>query len=74
MAVASKPTRAFTSLPVKHDTLRRLRSYKTMGASYDDVINDLMDRNPPATFIREQLRILEEEERVDWAEVKKKIK
>jgi hypothetical protein len=72
MAKAKVP-RAFTSLPVKPDTLQRLRMYKTMGASYDEVLNDLMDLNPPAAFIKEHLRILEEEDSIPWDEVKKKL-
>jgi hypothetical protein len=67
-------SRTFTSVPVKPETLRRLRAYKTMGASYDDVLNDLMELNPPASFLREHLRSLEEDERIPWREVKKKIK
>ena len=74
MPAAAKPARAFTSLPVKHETLRRLRAYKTMGASYDDVLNDFMDLHPPASFLREHLRALEEDERLEWGEVKKKLK
>lgn len=66
--------RKFTTLPVKPDTLQRLRLYKTMGASYDEVLNDLMDLNPPASFLKEHLRRLEEEERIPWDEVKKKLK
>ena len=69
----AKVTRAFTSVPVKPDTLQRLRMYKTMGASYDEVLNDLMDLNPPAAFIKEHLRILEEEDSIPWDEVKKKL-
>lgn len=66
-------THGFTTVPVKPDTLRRLRGYKTMGASYDEVLNDLMDLNPPASFLREHLRRLEEEGSIPWEEVKKKI-
>ena len=68
------PVRAFTSLPVKPDTLKRLRSYKTMGATYDDVLNEFMDLNPPASFLREHLRQLEEEERIPLSDVKKKMR
>ena len=70
----SQPPSKFTTLPVKPETLERLRRYKTMGASYDQVLNDLMDLHPPAEFVREHLRRLEHEERVGWAEVKKKTK
>jgi hypothetical protein len=74
MPATAKPRRAFTTLPVKPDTLRRLRAYKTMGASYDDVLNELMELNPPASFLREHLRSLEEDERIPWSEVKKKLR
>jgi hypothetical protein len=69
-----QPARGFTSVPVKPDTLRRLRMYKTMGASYDDVLNDFMDQHPPAAFLKEHLRLLKEGEFEDWDEVKKKLK
>jgi hypothetical protein len=64
----------FTSVPVKPETLARLRGYKAGGASYDDVLNELMDDNPPAAFLREHLRRLREEERSDWSEVKARSK
>lgn len=64
----------FTSVPVKPETLRRLRGYKAGGASYDDVLNDLMDTHPPAAFLREHVRRLHEEERVSWASVKRKLR
>jgi hypothetical protein len=69
-----QPVRQFTTLPVKPDTLQRLRMYKTMGASYDEVLNDLMDLNPPAAFLKEHLRMLREDEFVPLDEVKKKLK
>ncbi len=47
-----------TTIPVKRETWARLRSYKVGGATYDDVLNDLMDDRPPAGFIREHLRRL----------------
>lgn len=62
----------FTSVPVKPKTLARLRAYKTGGASYDDVLNELLDANPPEAFIKEHLRQLREEGRVPWRVVKKK--
>ena len=66
--------RGFTTVPVKPDTLRRLRLYKTMGASYDDVLNDIMDLHPPASFIKEHVRRLESGDFVSLAEVKKMLK
>lgn len=64
----------FTTVPVKPETLRRLRAYKLGGKSYDDVLNELMDERPPAAFLREHLRRLKEEERVDWKTVKRRLK
>lgn len=64
----------FTTIPVKPDTLVRLRNYKVGGASYDDVLNDLMDDHPPEEFLREMLRRLKEEKRVSWQTVKKRNK
>lgn len=61
---------SFTSVPVKPETLRRLRHYKIAGASFDEVLNELMDDHAPETFLREHLRRLREEERVSWAKVK----
>ncbi len=55
-----------TTIPVKQETLARLRSYKVGGATYDDVLNDLMDDQPPAGFIREHLRRMKEETFSDW--------
>ncbi len=55
-----------TTIPVKQETLARLRSYKVGGATYDDVLNDLMDDQPPAGFIHEHLRRMKEETFSDW--------
>jgi hypothetical protein len=63
-----------TTVPVKSDTLRRLRGYKAGGSSFDQVLNDLMDEVPPSAFIQEHLRRLHEEERVDWVRVKSRLK
>ncbi|MGA8302705.1 MAG: hypothetical protein WA691_05900 [Thermoplasmata archaeon] len=63
-----------TTVPVKADTLRRLRGYKTGGSSFDKVLNDLMDDVPPSAFIREHLRRLREEEKVDWERVRSRLK
>ncbi len=61
-----------TTIPVRQETLARLRSYKVGGATYDDVLNDLMDDQPPAGFIREHLRRLKEETFSDWKGVQKR--
>lgn len=64
----------FTSVPVKPETLKRLRGYKTGGASFDEVLNDLMDTHPPESFIKEHVRRLHEDERVSWTGVKRRLK
>ena len=65
---------ATTTVPVKPETLRRLRSYKIGGATYDEVLNDLMDDSPPVAFIREHLRRLREERDTPWGEVRKRLR
>ncbi len=64
----------FTTVPVKAETLGRLKSYKMGGASYDEVLNDLMDDHPPQAFLNEHLRRLQEEESVPWSDVKARLK
>ncbi len=61
-----------TTIPVKQETLARLRSHKIGGATYDDVLNDLMDDQPPAGFIREHLRRLKEETFSDRKDVQRR--
>jgi hypothetical protein len=68
--MASTPT----TVPVKGETLRRLRGYKTGGASFDDVLNEMMDEVPPDSFIKEHLRRLHEEETVTWDSVRSRLK
>ncbi len=63
-----------TTIPVKPETLARLRGYKIGGSTYDEVLNDLMDDHPPAGFIREHLRRLKEEEFSDWKDVRKRLR
>ena len=65
---------ATTTVPVKPQTLRRLRSYKIGGTTYDEVLNDLMDDNPPGPFVREHLRRLREEPDIPWGEVRKRLR
>ena len=65
---------ATTTVPVKPETLRRLRAYKMGGATYDEVLNDLMDDAPPVAFIREHLRGLREEPDVPWREVRQRLR
>ena len=68
------PRTTFTSVPVKPETLRRLRSYKVGGKTYDDVLNELMDEEPPEEFIRWHLEQVKREPRIPWDDVKKKLK
>ena len=65
---------ATTTVPVKPETLRRLQSYKSGGATYDDVLNDFMDDTPPDAFVREHLRRLREEPDIPWREVRKRLR
>ncbi len=64
----------FTSIPVRPATLRRLKAYKVGGKTYDDVLNDLMEKTPARALLEEHLRILREEEFTPWAEVKKRMR
>ena len=59
---------------MKPETRARLRSYRVGGATYDDVLNELMDDRPPVGFIREHLRLLKEEEFSDWKDVRKRLR
>jgi len=63
-----------TTIPMKRKTKARLRSYEVGGATYDDVLNDLMDDRPPAGFIRKHLQSLKEEEFSDWEDVRKRLR
>lgn len=52
----------YTSVPVKASTLHALQAYRVGGKSYDDVIQDFIDANPPESFWREvELRSKEPE-------------
>jgi hypothetical protein len=63
-----------TTVPVKPETLTRLRAYKVGGSTYDDVLNELMDERPPIGFIQEHLRRLKEEPFSDWKDVRKRLR
>lgn len=65
---------AFTSVPVKPETLKRLRSYKVGGRTYDDVLNEFMDGTPTQAFWKEMDRRLREEPDVPWEKVRRKLK
>jgi len=74
---ASKATPAarttFTSVPVKPETLRRLRSYKVGGKTYDDVLNEFMDETPASEFWAEMERQMKAPT-VPWEQVKRRLK
>ena len=74
MRLMTLMSRAFTSVPVKPRTLRRLRDYKVGGKSYDDVLNDLMDELPAQKVVAEWLRRLREEPDIPWEKVKRRLK
>ena len=65
---------ATISVPVKTETLRRLRSYKVGGTTYDAVLNDLMDDTPPGAFIRAHIRRLREEPEFPWRDIRKRLR
>ena len=70
--MASK-VREYTTLPVRKETLRRLKGYKVGGVSYDELLNDLLDAHPPEEFFLEHLRRLKREPRRPWSEIKKDL-
>jgi hypothetical protein len=59
-----------TTIPVQRQTLERLRAYKVGGASYDDLINDLLATHPPEEFFLEHVRRLRGEKRRSWRKIK----
>jgi len=65
--------RAYTSLPARKETLRRLRGYKVGGVSYDKLLNELLDAHPPEAFFLEHLRRLKREPRRSWSEIKRDL-
>jgi hypothetical protein len=42
-------TMAFTTITLRRDVAKRLRTYKTKGESYSDLVNRLLDEQPYAT-------------------------
>ena len=64
---------AYTTITLRKATLDKLRGYKVGGASYDDLINDLLDVHPPEEFFLEHLRRLRGEERPSWSEIREDL-
>lgn len=73
MTSMGSKARAYTTLPVRTETLRRLKGYKVGGVSYDQLLNDLLDAHPPEEFFLEHLRRLNREPRRAWSEVRKEL-
>jgi hypothetical protein len=49
MAAATR----YTSVPVRATTLHALQAYRVGGKSYDEIILDFIEANPPASFWKE---------------------
>jgi hypothetical protein len=63
----------YTTIPVRKETLDRLKGYKVGGATYDDLINDLLEVHPPEEFFLEHLRRLRGEKRRAWDEIREDL-
>lgn len=63
----------YTTIPVRKETLEKLRGYNVGGASYDDLINDLLAVHPPEEFFLEHLRRLRGEARRPWSEIREDL-
>ncbi|HLM91120.1 MAG TPA: hypothetical protein VK424_03605 [Thermoplasmata archaeon] len=46
-------TSRYTSVPVRATTLHALQAYRVGGKSYDEIILDFIESNPPASFWKE---------------------
>ena len=51
---------ALTSIPVDSEVRDRLKSYGTMGMTYNDILTRLMDEIEMDKFIRECIRIADD--------------
>jgi hypothetical protein len=60
----------FARVPVKASTLHALQAYRVGGKTYDDMIRDYIQSNPPASFWREIERRSKEAE-VSLAQVRR---
>lgn len=63
----------YTTIPVRKETLDKLRGYKVGGMLYDELINDLLAVHPPEEFSLEHLRRLRGEERRSWSEIREEL-
>jgi hypothetical protein len=68
---------SYHNVPVRENTFRRLRAYKMGGATYDEVLNNLMDALPlervTAATLREHKRRLRSGQWVDLKDVRKSL-
>jgi hypothetical protein len=46
-------TSRYTSVPVRASALHALQAYRVGGKSYDEIILDFIEANPPASFWKE---------------------
>ena len=46
-------TARYTSVPARASTLHALQAYRVGGKSYDEIILDFIEANPPASFWKE---------------------
>lgn len=79
MARRAKPAKvAYKTIPLRPDTWERLRDYKMGGATYDDVLNELMDALPMDRITAKALRVHDERMRTfkgrDWREIRKDVR
>ena len=67
----------YHNVPVRKDTFERLRAYKMGDATYDQVLNDLMDAQPlevvAESVLREARRRMKNFRGRDWREVRKSL-
>ncbi len=68
----------YKSIPVTEETYRRLKDYKMSGATFDEVINELMHSVPVEVLaervIREHYERMREREGRPWRQVLEKRK
>lgn len=67
----------YRNVPVRKDTFERLKAYKMADATYDQVINQLMDALPleevAGWVLREHRRRMKDLRGRDWKEVRKSL-
>ncbi len=66
----------YKNIPVTEETYRRLRDYKMGGATFDEVLNELMRGLPVEVVaervVREHYERMEEREGTPWRQVLKR--